>query len=63
MNRVSKNKYVKPQAEVITMSLDDSLLAGSYSLGRGDGSADPTKPILAPRREWGCDWEGDADEE
>lgn len=58
-----KNKYVKPQAEVITMSLDDCLLAGSYSLGRGDGPADPTKPILAPRREWGCDWNGCEEEE
>ena len=32
MNRQMKNKYVKQQSKVISMFLDDGLLAGSYSL-------------------------------
>ncbi len=45
------------------MYLDDCLLAGSNALEIGRSKGDPSRPILAPRREWGCDWEGDADEE
>lgn len=63
MNKQMKNKYVKPQSKVITMYLDDCLLAGSNALEIGRSKGDPSRPILAPRREWGCDWEGDADEE